>query len=171
MITPLAISFKNKGVFDSLSQMLENIINNNDLSTIGLIGAGIGVIIVFVYTSDSRSLRPLESAQLSPTEAQNFIGQAGDAVDDIQRMLDLLESSVSDLVRSTADDLNPMPTQEILDIIQRITVLSNQANSYLDSIIPIFGSLSRQLILQFDRASTRLDDCNALLDAILSVLT
>jgi hypothetical protein len=104
IIPPLAISLKNKGALGSLGQMLENIINNNnDLTTIGLIGAGIGVIIVFAYTSGDRSLHPLESAQLSPTEAQNFIGQAGDAVDDMERMLNSLEASVNDVIRNTAD--------------------------------------------------------------------
>lgn len=86
--------------------MLENILNNNnDFTTIGLIGAGIGVIFVFAFTprGESRSLPPLESAQLSPTEAQNLIGQAADTVDQMQRMLISLDASVNDVIRNTAD--------------------------------------------------------------------
>jgi len=42
-------------VYYSLGQMLENSVNNNDyLTTIGLIGAGVGVIIVFAYTCECR---------------------------------------------------------------------------------------------------------------------
>lgn len=106
IILPLAISLKNKGVLDPLGQMLENILNNNnDFTTIGLIGAGIGVIFVFAFTprGESRSLPPLESAQLSPTEAQNLIGQAADTVDQMQRMLISLDASVNDVIRNTAD--------------------------------------------------------------------
>ena len=169
ILPPLAVSCKNKGVLDPLGQMLENIINNNDyLSTIGLIGVGIGVIIVFAYTSEGRSLHPLDSAQLSPTEAQNLIGQAGDAVDDMEEMLNLLNSSVSDLIRNTVDDSDPVLTQEISDIIQRIKVLGNQASSYLDSTAPIIHSLSRQAYLSFQDTCSRLDDCQAFLDGFIN---
>jgi hypothetical protein len=87
-------------------------------------------------------------------------------VDDMERMLNSLEASVNDVIRNTADGWVPVPAQEILDLRERIAVLSHQASSYLDSTIPIFNSLSRRVILQFDDVNSRLDNCCALLDAI-----
>jgi hypothetical protein len=150
--------------------MLENSVNNNDyLTTIGLIGAGVGVIIVFAYTCECRWLHPLESAQLSPTEAQNFIGHAADTVDSMKRMLGLLDSLMNDLIRNTADSLTPVVTQEILDIRERIVTLGWQASSYLDNTAPIVNSLSRQAYLTFDDTCSSLEDCHVFLDDLWTI--